>query len=96
VTGEVVIDRERVTERETVGDTVRRERVTVDEDYDEDGPAVTQRSGAPRMDEATSDRTLETTRPGVRRAETAHEAGDAESWEHLRKDIRDASERTRR
>ncbi len=33
VTGEVVIDRERTTEREVVSDTVRKERVEVDENY---------------------------------------------------------------
>jgi uncharacterized protein (TIGR02271 family) len=33
VTGEVVIDREVVTEHETVSDTVRRERVDIDENY---------------------------------------------------------------
>ena len=40
VTGEVLIDRQRVTERETVEDTVRRERVTVDEHYDAARPVV--------------------------------------------------------
>jgi len=33
VTGEVVIDRERTTERQTITDTVRKERVEVDENY---------------------------------------------------------------
>ena len=33
VTGEVVVDKERTTERETVSDTVRKERVNVDENY---------------------------------------------------------------
>lgn len=36
VTGEVVIDRDVVTERETVSDTVRKERVDVDENYRRD------------------------------------------------------------
>ena len=35
VTGEVVVDKERTSEREAVGGTVRRERVAVDEDYDQ-------------------------------------------------------------
>jgi uncharacterized protein (TIGR02271 family) len=34
VTGEVVIEKERTTEREQITDTVRRERVEVDEQYD--------------------------------------------------------------
>ncbi len=34
VTGEVVIGKERTTERQDVSDTVRRERVVADEDYD--------------------------------------------------------------
>jgi uncharacterized protein (TIGR02271 family) len=33
VTGEVVIDRERTTETQTISDTVRKERVEVDENY---------------------------------------------------------------
>lgn len=33
VTGEVVIDRDVVTERETISDTVRHERVDIDEDF---------------------------------------------------------------
>jgi len=33
VTGEVVIDRERTTETQTISDTVRKERVDVDENY---------------------------------------------------------------
>jgi uncharacterized protein (TIGR02271 family) len=35
VTGEVVIDKERQTERQTVSDTVRRERVEIDRAFDE-------------------------------------------------------------
>ena len=34
VTGEVVVGKERTTERQDVSDTVRRERVEVDQDYD--------------------------------------------------------------
>jgi uncharacterized protein (TIGR02271 family) len=34
VTGEVVIDRDVVTERETISDTIRKERVDVDENYE--------------------------------------------------------------
>ncbi len=93
VTGEVVIDRERVTERETVGDTVRREHVTVDEDYEKDGPSVTTQARRPRVVGATSDRTAE---PVMRREDGTDETGDGKSWEHLRGEIREASERTRR
>jgi uncharacterized protein DUF2382 len=35
VTGEVVVGKERTTERQDVTDTVRRERVEVDQDYDQ-------------------------------------------------------------
>lgn len=39
VTGEVVIDKERATERQTITDTVRKERVNVDENYRRDRAA---------------------------------------------------------
>ncbi len=42
VTGEVVIDKEQTTERQEVTDTVRRERVEVDEDYERHRPAFQQ------------------------------------------------------
>jgi uncharacterized protein (TIGR02271 family) len=35
VTGEVVVDKENTTERQEISDTVRKERVEVDEDYDQ-------------------------------------------------------------
>ena len=38
VTGEVVIDRDMKTERQTISDTVRKERVDVDENYRRDRP----------------------------------------------------------
>ena len=42
VTGEVVISKEPTTERQAVADTVRRERVEVDEDYQRHRPAFQQ------------------------------------------------------
>ena len=101
VTGEVVIDRERVTERETVGDTVRREHVTVDEDYDTSRATGGTHARRPGASETTSEGIVETAqagavRPAMRREGAAVETGDGESWEHLREDIRDAAERTRR
>ena len=101
VTGEVVIDRERVTERETVGDTVRREHVTVDEDYDRSRATGGTHARRPGASETTSEGIVETAqggadRPALRRESEAAETRDGESWEHLRGDIRDAAERTRR
>jgi uncharacterized protein (TIGR02271 family) len=56
VTGEVVVDKERTTETEQVADTVRREVVKVDENYDRARAAYAQnlatRPGAPRLEEA--------------------------------------------
>ena len=56
VTGEVVIDKTRTTETEQVTDTVRRERVEVDEHYDQARAAYQQqlatRPGAPKPEEA--------------------------------------------
>jgi len=75
VTGEVMIDRQRVTERATVEDTVRRERVTVDEHYDADRAAVRTDAWTPRASEATSDRAVEAARPVVRRDTEAGGAG---------------------
>jgi uncharacterized protein (TIGR02271 family) len=59
MTGEVVIDRERVTEQRTISDTVRRERVDVDENYRKDRPNLEQhfvKSG--RADVGSGKRTL--------------------------------------
>ena len=96
VTGEVVIDRERITERETVGDTVRREHVTVDEDYAKGQVTVSTQSAQPRSGETTSEPIVETAGPAPRHGGETTGAGDGESWDRLRGDIRDASERTRR
>ena len=96
-----MIDRERVTERETVGDTVRREHVTVEEDYDTGRATGGTHARRPGASEATSEGSVETTqagavRPAMRREDEAAETGDGESWDQLRGDIRDAAERTRR
>ena len=42
VTGEVVVEKERTTEREQIADTVRKERVEVDEHYDRHRPGFQQ------------------------------------------------------
>src|SRR5215216_5754006 len=42
VTGEVVIEKERTTERQQIADTVRKERVEVDEQYDQHRPGFQQ------------------------------------------------------
>ena len=56
VTGEVVIDKTKTTRTEQVADTVRRERVEVDENYDRARAAyqqdLTRRPGAPKPEEA--------------------------------------------
>jgi uncharacterized protein (TIGR02271 family) len=96
VTGEVVIDRERVAERETVTDTVRRERVTVHEDYDADRATVRTDARTLRGSEATSDRTVEVDRPVARRDAEAGGTRSGESWDELREEIREASEHSRR
>jgi uncharacterized protein (TIGR02271 family) len=92
VTGEVVIDRERVAERETVEDTVRRERVTVDEHYDADRAPVRTDARTLRASEATSHRAVEADRPRVRRDTEAGGAGLSGSWDEVREEIREASE----
>ncbi|MDP8923048.1 MAG: YsnF/AvaK domain-containing protein [Chloroflexota bacterium] len=101
VTGEVVIDRERVTERETVGDTVRREHVTVDEDYDAGRATGRAQARQPRASDTTSAGIVETGHaemaPRVMPSEgETDETGDGESWDRLRGDIRDAADRARR
>lgn len=100
VTGEVLVDRERVTEREIVSDTVRKERVTVDEDYDTRQAIVRDETLRPRANPKTSERVVEaanveTAQPVMRREGETADRGDSESWDQLRGDIRDASERTR-
>jgi uncharacterized protein (TIGR02271 family) len=91
-TGEVVIDKEQAVERRQVTDTVRRERVEVDEDRqvtraDEQQPTTTSRA-------AQADRTVAEaeSEPRPRQGQT-RAGGDA--WEELKEDVREASDRTR-
>src|SRR3712207_7195414 len=54
VTGEVVIAKERTTEREQITDTIRRERVEVDEQYTQHRTGFQQHFGQ-RSEEHTSE-----------------------------------------
>jgi len=76
VTGEVVIDREMQTERQTVSDTVRRERVDVDENYQRDVAAFQQHFNQRRsgMGTAADTRSFADAEPNYRRGyEAAHD-----------------------
>jgi len=76
VTGEVVIDREQTTERQNVTDTIRKERVDVDENYKRDRAAfqehfTKQRSG---LGVAADTRRFEDAEPRYRAGyEAAHD-----------------------
>jgi len=69
VTGEVVINREVQTERQTVSDTVRKERVNVDENWKRDRAAFEKQFGARRsgMGTAADTRTFADAEPNYRR-----------------------------
>src|SRR5688572_7731884 len=69
VTGEVVIDREVETERQTISDTVRKERVNVDENWGRDRAAFEEHFGSRRagMGTATDTRTFADAEPHYRR-----------------------------
>jgi len=76
VTGEVVIDREMKTERQTVSDTVRKERVNVDENYKRDRSAFEQHFNQRRakLGTATDTRTFADAEPNYRKGyETAYD-----------------------
>ncbi len=76
VTGEVVIDRERTTERQTISDTVRKERVDVDENYRRDRTALQEHFNARRgaQGAAADTRTFDDAEPHYRRGyEAAHD-----------------------
>jgi uncharacterized protein (TIGR02271 family) len=75
VTGEVVIDREVETERQVVSDTVRKERVDVDENYRRDRSAFEQHFNARRGTAGAADtRTFADVEPHYRRGyEAAHD-----------------------
>jgi len=69
VTGEVVINREVQTERQTVSDTVRKERVNVDENWKRDRAAFEKQFGTRRsgMGTAADTRTFADAEPNYRR-----------------------------
>ncbi len=74
VTGEVVIDRERTTERQTISDTVRRERVDIDENYRRDRAAFEEHF---RTRGAEGTRTFDQAEPNYR---MGYEAGYDERY----------------
>jgi len=69
VTGEVVIDRDVKTERQTVSDTVRKERVDIDENWNRDRGAFEKHFGSRRsgMGTAADTRTFADAEPNYRR-----------------------------
>jgi len=76
VTGEVVVDREVETERQTISDTVRREHVNVDENWNRDRNAFEEHFGRRRAGLGTSadTRTFGDAEPHYRRGyEAAHD-----------------------
>jgi uncharacterized protein (TIGR02271 family) len=111
VTGEVVIDKTRTTETEQVADTVRRERVEVDENYDKARAAYRQdlakRPGAPKPEEAEPYfRTGYAAAIDERYAGKAFEevepelrrsagVADESAWERLKREVREGFTRAR-
>ena len=87
VTGEVVIDKERTTETQQVTDTVRRERVEVDEDYERHRAAYEQ-AFAGRKDRAgyAYAEAEPHFRAGYGAGREARQAG--RSWEQAEADLR--------
>jgi len=79
VTGEVVIDREMKTERQTISDTVRKERVSIDENYTRDRSAFEQHFNQRRakLGTAADTRTFADAEPHYRRG---YEAGYDERY----------------
>lgn len=76
VTGEVVIDREMKTERQTVSDTIRKEHVNVDENYRRDRSALEQHFNKRRssLGTAADTRTFADAEPNYRKGyEAAHD-----------------------
>jgi uncharacterized protein (TIGR02271 family) len=76
VTGEVVVGREVKTERQTISDTVRKERVDVDENYQRDRSAFEEHFGKRRTGMGTNadTRTFADAEPHYRRGyEAAHD-----------------------
>ena len=111
VTGEVVIDKSKTTQTEQVTNTVRRERVEVDEHYDQARAAYRQdlakRPGAPKPEEAEP-----YFRSGYAAARDERYAGkafeevepelrrsagavDESTWEQLKREVREGFTRAR-
>ncbi|HEX6736831.1 MAG TPA: YsnF/AvaK domain-containing protein, partial [Vicinamibacteria bacterium] len=98
VTGEVVANKEQTTERQQVADTVRQERVEVDERHD--GTLVAgeeqDRGGQIEEVEAAPGRARESADGRTARGSRAGAAGrDPGAWEQLREDIREGWDRAR-
>jgi uncharacterized protein (TIGR02271 family) len=92
VTGEVVVTKERTTEHQQVADTVRKERVDVDEDYEQPQTGAVQRAAGPREDRAPQSAAgTATAAKGSGRKQPEDDAG----WQELHQDARDAAPRTR-
>ncbi len=98
VTGEVVIGKERVTERQQVTDTVRRERVDVEENYQRARSGFqqhfAQRQAAVQGQAGYAGRTFEQAEPNYR---TGFEAGSdpryaGREFEQIEPDLRGAHE----
>ena len=93
VTGEVVIDRDVVTERETVSDTIRKERVDVDENYNREREGFRQHFEGRRgglTGSAVDTRTFDDAEPNYRTGYTyAHDKRFANrSFEDVEPEIR--------
>ena len=111
VTGEVVIDKTRTTETQQVTDTVRRERVEVDENYDKARAAYRQdlakRPGAPKPEEAEPyfrtgyGAAIDQRYAGKTFEEVEPElrrsagAADESAWERLKREVREGFTRAR-
>jgi uncharacterized protein (TIGR02271 family) len=105
VTGEVVIDKTRTTQTQQVTDTVRRERVEVDENYDKARAAYQQqlakRPGAPKPEEAEPyfrtgyAAAIDTRYAGKTFEEVEPElrqaagVADESAWERLKREVRE-------
>jgi uncharacterized protein (TIGR02271 family) len=76
VTGEVVVDRDMKTERQTISDTVRKERVNVDENYQRDRSQFEEHFGKRKsgLGAKADTRTFADAEPNYRRGyEAAHD-----------------------
>lgn len=112
VTGEVVIDKTRTTETEQITDTVRRERVEVDENYDK---ARTTYQEAYSKRQPPASRTFEEVEPHFRTGygtaidqryagksfeevepELRQSSGSGDAWEQIKREVREGFEHARR